>query len=697
MDPPPVTRRDDIVEVLHGVPVADPYRWLEDQTAADVVAWVADQQAATRHYLDGLGDREEIRRQLRAVWDYPKAGVPWRRADRWFQFRNDGLQQQSVLWTSESPTAAGRPLLDPLELNPDGTVSLAGTAVTPDGRLLAYGTSDGGSDWITWRVRDVVTGQDTRDVGRWGKFSGAAWSHDQNGFFYGAFAPPSDAPLSQRNDNHRLHYLRLGRPGEPDLVYARPDEPLWGFSPHVSEDGRWLVVTISTGTDPRNRIYLGDLTAVDDPAAVRLDPWLDDFDAAYSVVGNDEDTFFVRTDLDAPRGRMMAVQAGDATVRSDILAETADPMVAVRYVAGRFVVVRMVDATHRLAVHERDGTLVVDVELPGLVSISGISGRQRDNAAHLSASSFTSSPTLYRLDVPGAPALTSIRAAAVDLPGVVTEQVVVDSTDGARVPLFLIRPTTARPDRTNRTMLYGYGGFDIPLTPEFRLWWSVWLQRGGIVAVGCYRGGGEYGRAWHDAGRLADKRHTFDDALACARWLDQSGWAAPANLAITGGSNGGLTATATMLRSPRSFGACVPEVGTLDLLRFHKFTIGWAWTSDFGDPDDPDDFARLREMSPYHTVLDAPGEYPATLVTTADRDDRVVPAHSFKFVAAMQAAQRGTAPVLARIDTRAGHGSGTPTAKLIDARADVLAFLEDVLPGGAAVGVSDSSASTTQT
>ncbi len=699
--PHPDTARDDTVETLHGTPVPDPYRWMEDQTSAEVADWVKRQAEYSRDWLGALPHRDAIAAQLAAVWDHPKVGVPWCRGSTWLQHRNSGMQQQAVVWAADSPTAEGRVLLDPADLSEDGTVSLAGVSVTADGSRLAYGTSDGGSDWITWHVRDVATGVDTDDRATWGKFSGAAWTHDGAGFFYGAYdAPEPGQEMSQRNDNHQLRYHRVG--GEdPVTVMVRPDQPSWGFSPQVSEDGRWLIITVWEGTQPTNRLYLGDLSTVTDPAEVQIRPWLDAADAEYGVIATRGDKLYVQTDADAPNGRLLAIDAADPSQRTEILAGGPHALAAVRMVGGgpdagrssgdaRLIVVRMVDAVHRLTVHSMDGVEVARIPLPDLASVGGITGRQSDDVAHLSLSSFVSSGAIHRLDLTGEPTLTEVRPATIHLPDVVTEQVMVDSTNSARVPLFLIRPADAPRDGTNRTILYGYGGFNIPLSPEFRLWWSVWLARGGSIAVGCYRGGGEYGRDWHDAGRLAQKMHTIDDAIACARWLagDPNGeaWASPDNIAITGGSNGGLTAAAAMLRAPEAFGACVPEVGVLDLLRFHRFTIGWGWTSDYGDPDDLADFPLIHKLSPYHTALDTPGRYPATLVVTADRDDRVVPAHSFKFTAALQAAQTGQAPILARIDTRAGHGAGTPTSKQIESRADVMAFLEQVLPGAGYTG-----------
>lgn len=634
----PTTHTGTKVDILHGVQVPDPYRWLEDPGAEEVADWVDRQARFTRTYLDSLGNRDAIRQQLTAIWDHPKHGVPWHRGPRWFAFRNSGLQQQSVLWTMDAPGEVGRVLLDPTELSADGTVSLSLVSVSDDGALLAYGTSDGGSDWITWSVRDIASGVDHDDRVRWAKFAGAAWAPDSSGFFYGAYDPPPPGEeLAATTTNHQLRFHRLGQVGPDTLVYARPDQPDWGFSPIITQDGRWLVVQIWQGTQPRNRVYLARIGQ--DPTAVTVQPWLDDCDAEYGFVGNDGDTMFVQTDLDAANGRLLAISATDPRQRREVIAESPNPLLAVRHIGGRFVVVEMVDAVHRLSVRESDGTEVSAIAVPDLASVGEITGRHDDEEAHLSLSSFTASSGIHRLAVRPPlgvpPTLTQVRPPAVQADDMVTRQVFVGSTGGAMVPLFLIHRRDAVPDRTNRTILYGYGGFNIPLSPEFRLWWITWLVRGGTVAVGCYRGGGEYGRGWHDDGRLDKKPHTFDDALACARWLDTNDWASPANIAITGGSNGGLTAAATMLRAPHAFGACVPEVGVLDLLRFNRFTIGWAWTSDYGDPEDPGDFPLIHSMSPYHTALDTPGSYPATLIVTADRDDRVVPAHSLKFTAAL--------------------------------------------------------------
>lgn len=681
MDYPP-TRRDDLVETLHGVEVPDPYRWLEDTDAPETREWIEAQNALTRSWLDADDTREAVRARLTEIWDYPKVGIPWRRGDRWFQLRNAGLQQQAVLWTMPAPDAEGEVLLDPNTLSEDGTVALGPVAVTDDGSLLAYAISEAGSDWHTWRVRDIATGEDLPDEAPWSKFSGAAWLHDGSGFFYSAYdPPPPGATYAHRNKDHQLRFHRLGATEEV-TVHARPDEPDWGFSPAITEDGRWLVVTVFVGTDPRTRIHLADLTAAE-PTAVQVTPWLDDFDAEYSVIGNVGDTFYVLTDRDAPRRRVLAITAADPTDQREVVPEGPDTILSATIVGNRIVSAQMVDAAHRLRLHTLDGTPAGEVPLPDIGSITGLSGRQEDTSFHFGFTSFARSGSIHRHDLDTG-RTEEVRPASRQLDDVVTELHLVDSTDGARVPLFLVRPADAPRDGTLPVLQYGYGGFGIPLSPQFSLWWTAWLERGGAIAVGCYRGGGEYGREWHDAGRQASKQHTFDDAVACARWLADSGWTTPQRIAITGGSNGGLTAAAAMLDAPDAFGACIPEVGVLDLLRFTEYTIGWAWTSDYGDPADPDDFARLLRWSPYHRIT--PGRrYPATLVVTGDHDDRVIPGHSFKFAAALQHAQDPDGPpVLIRVDTRAGHGAATPTSKVIDARADVLTFLDRVLVRGLA-------------
>jgi len=688
----PHTRTVDQVDDHHGVTVADPYRWLEDTAAPETRDWMAGQQAATERWLAGAGSRADLRRRLTELWDHPRRSAPWRRGDRWFQLRNSGLQAQQVLWTMPSADAEGEVLIDPNTWSGDGTAALTGMAFSEDGRWLAYARSDHGSDWMTWRVRRIGEAADRPDVIEWSKFSGAAWAPDASGFYYGAYDPPADGETYRSvTRNQRLMFHRLGSPQADDtLVYARPDEPEWGFGPAVSEDGRWLIVSVWQGTDPRTRIHIADLHGDG-----RVRPLLDDFDAAYHVVGAVDATLYVLTDRDAPNRRIVAVDieapepapgrpqagVGQAPMR-EVVGESGDAMEFATLVGGHLFVATLRDASHRLTAHPLDGGAPVDIPLGAHSSLADLSGRQSDRQVHLVRTTFTRPAAVLRYDIDSG-ATTEVFAPS--LPGtrdaLRTTQVFVDSPDGTRVPMFLVHRADVDPQATGGpapAILWGYGGFDISVTPMFRVPWLVWVERGGVLAVANLRGGGEYGRRWHDAGRLGNKQNVFDDAIACAQWLVDQGWTTRGQLAIQGGSNGGLLVGACMTQRPELFAAAIPEVGVLDMLRFHKFTIGWAWTSDYGDPDDPDDFATLYAYSPLHNIR--PGtSYPATMVVTGDHDDRVVPGHSLKFAAALQAAQGGPAPILLRVETSAGHGAGKPTSKVIDERADVLAFCDAVL------------------
>lgn len=674
----PPTRLGDVVDDYHGVLIADPYRWLEDVDAPEVREWIAAQNALTESWLGQVDARERIRARLAALWDHPRVGAPWRRGQRWFQLRNTGLADQDVLWTMDAPDATGRVLLDPNRLSADGTVALAVAVPSEDGSLLAYATSATGSDWMTWHVRDTETGEDHDDVLEWSKFSSAAWTHDGKGFFYAAYDPPEEgAVYEQRNLGQRLHYHRLGEPQAADrVVLARPDQPEWGFGPSVTSDGRWLVVHVWQGTERRNRIWVGDLAAAD----LTPEPLIDEFDAGYYLVGSDGDVLYLHTDLDAPRGRIVAVDVSrpDRARWREVVPEAADTLEQARLVGGRLVTLYLHHARHRICLFDLDGVPAGEVPLPGLASVGALTGRESDRVFCFTSAGFTRSTAVHRHDL-DTRETTQLNPSHIALDGYTAEQVFVTSRDGTRVPMFLVhhRDLAPAPEGAHGdvpTLLWGYGGFDIAITPSCSLTWLVWLELGGLLAVANLRGGGEYGKAWHDAGRLASKQHVFDDFIACAEWLVDARWTRTERLAINGASNGGLLVGACMTQRPDLFGACVLEVGVLDMLRFHRFTIGWGWTSDYGSADDPEQFKTLLAYSPLHTLR--PGTaYPPTLVATGDHDDRVVPGHSLKFAAALQAAQGGDAPVLLRVETSAGHGAGTPTSKLIAQRADVLAFL----------------------
>jgi prolyl oligopeptidase len=682
----PPARMGGDVDDYHGDRVADPYRWLETTTDPETVSWIKAENELTESFLAAVPARESIREQLTGLWDYPRAGVPFERGGRWFQSRNPGLAAQPVLYVMDQPGETGRVLLDPNTLSADGTTAISGVFASDDGTLLAYATSDGGSDWLTWRVRDVATGSDHGDVIEWSKFSGAAWRGDGSGFFYSAMQPTSaGAEYLESNAAPRILFHRIGTPQDvDDVVFAAPDHPDWIPYAEVTADGRFLVVTIERAAGFETQLHVRDLH---DPAG-HLQPLIGDFESVNVVVTAVGTTFYLVTDHGAERKRLVVVELespGRKTWR-EVIAESDDTLESAYYFGGRLVCHYLHDAHSVLRVHALDGSYLRTIPLPGIASLTGdgqdrwaISGRPRTDLMHFKAMSFTESGAIWQHDLAtGQTRQIEPSRARINPADFVTEQVFVASADGTRVPMFLTRRRDARPDGQVRVLLYAYGGFDIAITPWFSPFMATWVERGGLLAVANLRGGGEYGRAWHEAGRRGNKQNVFDDFCACARWLATSGWSRSDRIAINGGSNGGLLVGACLTQHPELFGACVPEVGVHDMLRFHKFTIGWAWTGETGSPDDPDEYRWLRAYSPLHNVR--PGtRYPATLLLTGDHDDRVVPGHSFKFTAALQAAQGGDEPILIRVETAAGHGAGKPTAMAIAADTDVLAFLEAAL------------------
>ena len=672
---PEAPRSEDVVDVA-GTPVPDPYRPLEDVDAPATRAFIDEQNRLCAEFLAGLPGRDAIRRRLTELWDYVRFGLPFREGGRTFFLRNDGLQNQSVLHVVEEDGAEPRVLLDPNPLSSDGTVALAGFVVDRRGRRLAYGLSVAGSDWQEWRVRDVATGVDLPDRVAWVKYSSTAFDHDGDGFYYSRYdAPAEGRELVVANRDQRLCYHRIGSAQEDDLlVYRRPDQPEWGLWAQVSDDGRHLIINASHGTDPRSRLYHRDLGAGADAPVVPLVP---EGDAAFRFVGSRGRELFLRTDWRAARGRVVALDLDrpDREAWREVVPESAHALTDVSLVGGRLFASYLEDAASRVRVFDLDGAAVGEVPLPGLGTASGFGGREDDRALFYSFTSFSTPATLHRLDVATlASQVWRAPTLRFDPAGYLTRQVFVSSRDGTRVPLFLSHrrdlPAGPRP-----TLLFGYGGFGISMTPAFDPARLAFMEMGGVLAVANLRGGGEYGEDWHRAGTRARKQNVFDDCIACAEWLSASGVSAPDRLALAGSSNGGLLVGACITQRPDLFAAALPDVGVLDMLRFHRFTIGWAWVSDYGSPDDPEDARALAAYSPLHNVR--PGtRYPATLVTTADHDDRVVAAHSLKFTAALQAAQAGAAPVLLRVDVKAGHGAGKPTAKLIELHTDRWAFLD---------------------
>jgi prolyl oligopeptidase len=678
----PPTRTDDVVDTLHGVAVPDPYRWLEDDNSPETKAWVQAQNKVTFDFLKAIPQRDAIRQRMTQLWNYERYGIPFKRADRYFFTRNDGLQNQAVLYTAPNLTDPPTLLLDPNTRSKDGTIALSSLDISDDGNRLAYALSVAGSDWQEIRVRDVATAQDLPDHIQWVKFSGISWTKDGKGFFYSRYDAPTEAEkLTKANYFHKLYYHALGTPQSEDLlVYHRPDHKDWSFNGRVTDDGKYLIIHSSQGSSPKNRILYMDLNTFSrDPkgSAPEVRELLMDNDAEYDFVDNDGPTFWFKTDNHAPLGRLIAIdpQHPAPDQWKELIPESKDTLSGIDAVGNRFFAKYLHDAHSRVRTFSLTGQPLAEIPLPGIGSAGGFGGKRADTETFYAFTSYTTPGTIYRLDI------SANQSSVFKEPKVAfnpddyeTRQVFYASKDGTRVPMFITSKKGLKLDGSNPTILYGYGGFAISLTPGFSPATLAWLEMGGVYAVPNLRGGNEYGESWHLAGTKLHKQNVFDDFLAAAQYLIDNKYTSREKLAISGGSNGGLLVGAAMTQRPDLFAAAIPAVGVMDMLRFHKFTIGWAWTTDYGSADNADEFKALYAYSPYHNLK--PGtHYPATLVTTADHDDRVVPAHSFKFAARLQACQAGDKPTLIRIETRAGHGAGKPTTKQIEYQVDVLAFL----------------------
>ena len=678
----PRTKRVDVVDEYHGVSVSDPYRWLEDTESPETSAWIGAQNALTFEHLEGIAGRDEILSRLTELWGYTRYGtpthpVPVLAGGRRFYLRSDGLQDQPVLWV-EPEGGQARVLLDPNCLSEDGAVALTGFDVTHDGRSVAYGVSRGGSDWQEVRVRDVESGHDRDDRVEWVKFSRPSWTRDGAGFFYSRYAEPDPGEaLLETNRGQQLYYHRLGTSQDQDrLIYIRPDQPEWGFQADVTEEGRYVLIHVWHGSAAENRLFYLDLS---DPAAPVLDgpvvPLLDDGDAAYTFVANVDRRIFVLTDRDAPRRKLVSMDLDDPDPDSwTLVVPEADAVLeSARVLGGRLAMTYLEDARSALRVYTLEGERLSDIALPTLGSVAGLGGRETRSEMFFSFTSFLHPTTVYRHDLDSGETAPFGVPAQFEVAGMVTRQEFVTSKDGTRVPMFVTHRQDLKRDGERPVMLYGYGGFNVSLSPFFSVPNLVWLEMGGILAIPNLRGGGEYGEDWHRSGTKERKQNVFDDCIAAAEHLIAEGYTRPERIAISGGSNGGLLVSACMTQRPELFGVALPSVGVMDMLRFHRFTIGWAWVSDYGSADDPEAFDYLRAYSPLHNLQNGMC-YPATLVTTADRDDRVVPGHSFKFIARLQEAQGCGRPTLIRVDRQAGHGAGKPLRKLIDEARDRLVF-----------------------
>lgn len=673
----PETKIVDQVDNFHGTDVADPYRWLEDDVreSKDVADWVAAQNKVTFAYLKSIPGRDAVEKRITELWNYEKISAPSKEGGRYYFFRNDGLQNQSVLYMQKTLDDEPEILIDPNTWSKDGTIALSGTECSNDGKYAAYGIQDGGSDWRTWRIMEIESRKLLDDELKWIKFSSISWTPDSKGFYYSRYDEPKEGGEFQSlNLNQKVFYHKVGTDQtEDELVYSRPDQPEWGLGAEVSEDGKYLVITVWVGTDDRYRIVVKDLQT----AGAKPFELIDNFEQEYSFIGNEGSLLMFQTTLNAPLKRIIGIDLAnpDKENWTEIVPETKNTLTSASIIGDTIVGRYLKDARTQVRLHTLNGDFIREVEFPGIGAATGFTGKRSDSETFYSFSSFATPPSTYRYDLKTGES-TLLRRAEVkfDPDEYETKQIFYSSKDGTKVPMFICHKKGLKLDGTNPTLLYGYGGFNISLPPGFRVSRLSWMELGGVFAMANLRGGGEYGKPWHKAGTKLNKQNVFDDFIAAAEWLIDQKYTSSEKLAIQGGSNGGLLVGACLTQRPELYGACLPAVGVMDMLRFHQFTAGRFWTDDYGCADNPEEFAALVKYSPYHN-LEGGTQYPATLVTTADTDDRVVPGHSFKFAAQLQACQSGTAPTLIRIETRAGHGSGKPTAKIIEEVADQWAFL----------------------
>jgi prolyl oligopeptidase len=668
----PDARQGDVVDEHFGTQVPDPYRWLEDPDSEESRAWIEAENAVTYGHLDSIPFRSAWKERVTELWNYERFGTPWEEGGRYFWYRNDGLQDQSVLWTAESLDGEAKVLLDPNTFSEDGTISLGSVAVSPDGKHIAYATSDGGSDWRTVTVRDIETGADLEERIEWVKFSGIDWTKDAKGFYYSRYPEPENK-LEQVNERQQLWYHVVGTPQSEDtLVYKDDEHPTRGIGGWTTEEGHLLWMGVWEGTGNKNRLYYDRLDD-DKTNVVKL---FDDFDAQYMPVEVRGDRVWIQTNKDAPKERIFSIDLSKPDELTEIVPESDAVMTGASVVGDVLFCSYLVDAHTVVKRFTLEGEALGEVALPGIGSARGFDGDDDSTETFYSYSGYTAPTTLYRYDLEsGESTVWKKPDVDFDPDDYVTEQVFYASKDGTKIPMFITRKKDVTADGTNPTMLYGYGGFNISITPRYSSSIVAWLEQGGIYAVANLRGGGEYGEEWHEQGIKLNKQNVFDDFIAAGEWLVSEGWTAPEHLAINGRSNGGLLVGATMTQRPDLFAAAVPGVGVLDMLRYHQFTIGWAWADDYGRSDDSEEmFQYLLGYSPYHNTK-AGTAYPPTLILTADHDDRVVPAHSFKFAAALQRDHAGDAPVLIRIETRAGHGAGMSTQQRIAEATDMWSFV----------------------
>lgn len=674
----PDSKPGKTVDTLHDIKIPDPYRWLEDLNSEQTSAWVKAQNSLTDSYLDAIPGRKALENHLTKLWNVERLGVPSFEGGYYFFSKNNGLQNQSVLYSTKSLDLEPTVLLDPNKLSRDGTVALKSYEVSPNGKYLAYSTSASGSDWVEWKVREISSGRDLLDHLKWSKFSGASWAKNSKGFYYGRFPTPKNGEeMMAQNIHKKIYFHEIGKPQSEDLlVYERPDQPKQGLYAWVTEDGKYLLIQVSQGTDTKNGLFYKDLS---NPTSKVIE-LLSDFDASYDFITNLGSKFIIRTDLNAPKQKVISIDVNEplSAQWKTIIPESTETLRSVSHIGGIFIANYLKDARTEIRRFKTDGNSLPPIKLPGLGTATGFGGKSDQNETFYYFTSFTRPGAVYRYDVTkNASTLLKAPQTQFNRDHYEARQIFATSRDGTKIPMFIVSKKNLKLDGNNPTLLYAYGGFNISLRPSYSPATIAWLDLGGIYVMANLRGGGEYGEEWHEAGMKLKKQNVFDDFIACAEHLISNKFTSSKKLSIAGGSNGGLLVGACMVQRPELYGACLPAVGVMDMLRFHKFTIGWAWQAEYGKPDDPKDFKNLLNYSPYHNLK--PNNYPATMVITSDHDDRVVPSHSYKFAAALQSAQNDSAPTLIRIESKAGHGAGTPTSKRIEAIVDKYAFLAKAL------------------
>ena len=674
----PEAKKGDVVEDYHGTKVADPYRWMEDPDAKETQQWVDQENVLTRGYIDSYPARDAIEDRLKTLFNYERYSLPQREGDRYFYSKNDGLQNQAPIYMQK--VGGGDPVvvIDPNTLRADGTVAITGTSYTEDGTLLGYGLSAAGSDWQELHVRDIDAGKDYDEVLKWCKFSSIAWKLDKSGFWYNRFPADGEPGSEQQGTHSRVCWHKLGTPQSDDVIVHKDDQNVeLGFEPFSSRDGKYVFLVVYHGTDPKNGVYFRE-----QGSSAPFTHLVEHNVASFSPIETIGSTMYMRTDLDAPRGRVIAVDLNNPAKENwkEIIPQKAEVIDGVSLVNNELVVTYMRDAHHALMLFKLDGSLDREIQMPAIGTVGGTSGRPEDKEMFYAFTSFTYPSTSFRYDfTTGKSEVFHASKVDFDPTEYETRQVFYQSKDGTKVPMFITAKKGLELDGKHPTLLYGYGGFNISMTPSFSASRLVWLENGGVYALACLRGGNEYGEEWHQAGTLERKQNVFDDFIAAGEYLIKEKYTSKKMLVIQGGSNGGLLTAAVTTQRPDLFGAVLCQVPVIDMLRYHRFTIGKYWVSDYGNAEESaKDFAFLYKYSPLHNVK--PGvKYPPILITTADHDDRVFPAHAEKFAATMQANDGGDNPILIRIETRAGHGGGKPVSKQIEEQADLYSFVYKTL------------------